>query len=66
MQEEINDAINDVHVQMTSELEWTPYDPQAKADELLIRESLHEPHSYSCISSMQIAAVSLGDKQPVI
>ena len=37
---EINDPINNVHIQMTSEVEWTPYDERAGHDENMIRESL--------------------------
>jgi len=34
---EVNDNINNIHVYMTSELEWNPYDEQARRDELLHR-----------------------------
>ena len=41
---EINDPINNIHIQMTSEAEWTPYDEQAGLDENLIRESLRDDY----------------------
>jgi Fe-S-cluster containining protein len=37
---EMNDSINHVHVQMTSESTWMPYDETANMDESMIRESL--------------------------
>lgn len=37
---EVNDPVNTVHIQMTSEREWIPYEEAAQRDEELIRESL--------------------------
>lgn len=45
---EIQDTINHVHVLMTSDNEWKPYDAIANQDEDMLRESLmHEYHDYS-------------------
>ena len=56
--QEIDDAINNVHVQMTSELEWCPYDPVAASDELQIRESLKEIMSLCSKSSSVFSMTS--------
>jgi len=37
---EINDTINYVHIQMTGDAPWTPYDETAHNDEQMIREEL--------------------------
>ncbi len=39
-QNEINDPVNYVHVTLTSELEWNPYDSHMAEDEIMIRQSL--------------------------
>jgi hypothetical protein len=69
-QNEVDDAVNNVHVQMTSELEWTPYDPQAESDEHMLRESLIRSSSYhesfSRISSLGIGAIASDNKRPII
>jgi len=43
---EIQDNLNNIHVYMTSELEWNPYDEVAAKDETLLREQLHREHNY--------------------
>ena len=55
---EIDDNINHVHVQMTSELEWMPYDSMAEQDEQMIRESLREP-TYAIAASKTLHNTTL-------
>ena len=43
---EINDTINHIHIYMTSELEWTPYDEVSARDENLLREQVHRDYNY--------------------
>ena len=56
---EVNDNINNIHVYLTSELEWNPYDEQARRDEVLLREQLHRDHKYDI---HKLAQTVLGDK----
>jgi len=43
---EVNDAINCVHVYLTGDQEWKPYDESANHDENLLREALMSEHHF--------------------
>lgn len=49
---EISDPINQVHVQMTSDREWIPYDEQSAVDEQLIREMIAQQHTINTSPSI--------------
>ena len=51
-QSEVNDPINHLHVEMTSPLEWRPYDSQSTSDEQSLRLSLeHQHHAIQSVIS---------------
>jgi Fe-S-cluster containining protein len=53
--DEIHDTLNNIHVQMTSDAEWSPYDEQAQLDEELLRESIN--HRRTNTPSLELYAI---------
>lgn len=51
---EVNDPVNCIHVQLTSELEWIPYDEQAAKDEDMLREEVQNSQSSNFILHRQL------------
>lgn len=68
---EINDTINCIHVQMTGDNPWMPYDEIASRDEEMLREALsYDYHTYNgpdrhlrLLKRYSSASIGLGDKE---
>jgi hypothetical protein len=43
---EVNDSINNVHVYMTNDMDWEPYNEAAAHDEQMLRESLMQQNYF--------------------
>ena len=56
---EVTDSVNCIHVRMTSEREWVPYDEQAKVDEDMIRESLMNKNETLLFPNRRLEALLL-------